>query len=445
MKKLVLIIVAVLCALTTVAQEIIPDENTGEMAKYRRSSLYSVLMKHSSFPYAAEIDSAFMAMPMPDKFNDHNLEMRSFESTAVKMKQKGKKKTEGNLQDSDNFINENGIAKKLVEKWFDRDEQYGGFDMNLIQERGFYDASQLDIANAEQSSRNLSVLGDAGEDLIAKTFVIINDITFVDKGENSQKVAGGLALAGMLASQITGDDSYAAIGKLAAKVTNEIDGFTVNITSYLYKLVWNEEVAATFYQDYWFQNGTQDDAKKVFFDNSDIFKVEYVGQTTTSAANLATKSFAKKSKGEQMLKVCARAVDKSIVELQREYDEFKVNVPIYKISDDARTVEVQIGLKEGINEKSQFEVLMPVEGEDGKIKYEKIGMIQPMKGKIWDNRFGALEEALDLLEDEDKKAKDKDAANIEAASLTSTTFKVLSGGNRIVPGCLVREVTIKRG
>ena len=29
-------------------------------------------------------------------------------------------------------------------------------------------------------------------------------------------------------------------------------------------------------------------------------------------------------------------------------------------------------------------------------------------------------------------------------TLTASTFKVLSGAHRIVPGCLVREVTIKR-
>ena len=137
-----------------------------------------------------------------------------------------------------------------------------------------------------------------------------------------------------------------------------------------------------------------------------------------------------------MLKVCTRAVDKSIVELQREYDEFKVKVPIYGISEDGQFVDVQIGLKEGINEKSKFEVLLPVEGEDGKISYNKVGMIQPLKDKIWDNRFGALEEAKAVAEE---GSTDQDAANLEAASLTASTFKILSGANNIVPGCLLRD------
>lgn len=165
----------------------------GELTKYRRSSLYSVLVKHSDFPYSAEIDSAFMVMPIPDKFNDHNIDLRSFESSAVKMKKRSRGKTELNKKDIASFMSQNQIPKALVARWFDRNPETGGFDMDLIQSRGFYDASQLDISTARESSRGMSALGDAGEQLIGNTFLIFNDITFVDKGERSSTVAGFLS------------------------------------------------------------------------------------------------------------------------------------------------------------------------------------------------------------------------------------------------------------
>ena len=119
-----------------------------------------------------------------------------------------------------------------------------------------------------------------------------------------------------------------------------------------------------------------------------------------------------------------------------------MNVPLYRINDDG-TVDVQIGLKEGINARSQFDVLMPSETEDGRMVYEKVGRIQPVAGKIWDNRFGADEDAEALAADGGKApAEDGDEAG--DVTLTASTFKVLSGAHRIVPGCLVREVTIKR-
>lgn len=431
------------------AQTGLTDDIGDGIAKYRRSSLYSVLIRHSSFPYSEEISSAFTSMPMPDKFNDHNLDFRSYESSATKMTKGGKAKSKLNMQEIADFFNDRHIAKKLIAKWFDRDPSTGGFDVSLIQERGFYDASQLDIASASESVRSLSALGDAGEELIGKTFVIVNDITFVDKGKRSQNVALGIAAVGSFLGSLAGDNTYRDVGNLTAALVNEVDGFRVNITTYLYRLIWDDETEGTFYQEYWFNRGEQDPMKKSMFDNFDIFKLEYVGETTTSAANMSSKSLSSKSKEDQMLRVCARAVDKSIVELQREYEVFKVNVPVYKISEDRKTVEVQIGLKEGINEKSQFEVLMPMEDENGNITYDKIGMIQPVKGMIWDNRFGAMEEAEEAQADNAAGEKDSSAesgdsvADIEAASLTATTFKILSGSNRIVPGCLVREVTIK--
>lgn len=413
------------------------DEN-GAIQKYRRSSLYSVLIKHSTFPYGEAIDSAFMAMPTPDKFNNHDAGPKSFESSAVKMKKKGDQKVLTNTADIEQFILSNHIPHQMVAKWFNRNTDNGAFNLDLMIERGLYDAQQVDIKAAKASSRNIMSLGDAGEELIGKTFLLVNDITFVDQGERTQKAAGWLKAVGQVAGAVTGSSGLSTLGNVAGSAVNEFDGFTVNITSYLYRLDWSPEVAETFWSEYWIDQDNLDNAKRAAFDDSGLFKLSYVGETTTSAANVSSKSFSNKSKADQMLKVCTRAVDKSIVELQREYDEFKVNVPIGNINADSKTVEVAIGLKEGINEKSQFDVLMKVQNEDGSYTYDKVGKLQPIKGQIWDNRFGALEEAQALAED--GKSADKEGNPM----LTATTFKILDGANRIVPGCLVREVTIKR-
>ena len=230
-------------------------------------------------------------------------------------------------------------------------------------------------------------------------------------------------------------------------LVNEIDGFTVNITTYLYRLVWNDEVMGTFYKMYWISDGYLDDAKKAAFENSDVFSLDYIGATTTSGSITTSKSFSKLTKDQQMLKAVTRAVDKAIVELQRAYDEFKVNVPIGAISADGKTVEVPIGLKEGVNEKSRYDVLMPSKDPDtGKVKYKKVAELKPVKGKIWDNRFGALEEA------EMRAAAKAAGQEIKAEEgedgegnvfLTSTTFDIVIGANAIVPGCVVKESTIK--
>lgn len=444
MRRLFLLVCLLALSFTASAQR-----QLDTLTKYHRSSLYTVLIKHSQLPYGESIDSAFMAMPMPDKFNNHNLDNRSFESSAKKVKKSAKsdKKDKVNFEDINNFFSREAIAKALISKWFNRDASTGICNMDLISERGYYDASQLDIRLAEQSIRGKAQLADMGDKLIGNTFVLINDITFIDNGEVSSGVATGLRVFGALVGAIVGVDVSDLTEATAAAVDN-IDGFRVNITSYLYRLAWNEELLwdfySRFYADHTYSEEQRIAARDLFnsIQGSDpIFHLEYVGKTTTSAANLSSKYFAEQPKSEQMLKVCTRAIDKSIVELQREYEDFKVNVPIYRINEDG-TVDIQIGLKEGVNEKSEYDVLIPVEDEMGRVTYTKVGQVRPVKGQIWDNRFGAMEDAMALATDKDAKADDD--AEGGNAYLNATTFKATSGAHRIVPGCVVREVTIKR-
>ena len=446
MKKVIILLTMLLVGAGLFAQDAkTGKDTTGVMMKYRRSSLYSVIIEHPTFPYASAIDSAFFAMPLPDKFNDHNIQPRVIISNAAKMKKGGKNKEAGNMADIDEFIATNKIPRDMIAKWFDRNPETGAFDMNLVQERGFYDASAADISAAEASTRNFAILGDAGEELIGKTFMIVNDITFVDKGEQSAKAATGLKVLGQIGGALFGS-SVSSLGDVAASAVNEIDGFTVNITTYLYRLVWNDEVMGTFYKMYWISDGYLDDAKKAAFENSDVFSLDYIGATTTSGSITTSKSFSKLSKDQQMLKAVTRAVDKAIVELQRSYDEFKVNVPIGAISADGKTVDVPIGLKEGVNEKSRYDVLLPAKDPDtGKVKYQKVAELKPVKDKIWDNRFGALEEAemraaAKAAGQEIKAEEGEESGNVY---LTATTFDIVIGAGKIFPGCVVKESTIK--
>jgi len=412
-----------------------------ELEKYRRSSLYSVLVQHPNDKYGLEIDSAFTSIPIPDRFNDHNLSICRFPSSMYKMRKSGNVKDQMNLADISCFIDSVRVPREMVAKWFNRDEN-GAFNVDLVRERGYYDASAEDIKAAKLTERSVSVLGDAGEDLISKTFMIVNDITFVDKGENSAKAASAIKIVGSIAGLLLNSSAITDLGNAAAAATNEIDGFTVNISTYLYQLDWNEDVEGEFYANMWMDSTSIDPEKKARFDTTKLFKLNYIGKTMTSAANLSSKSFSKFTKSAQMLKVCARAVDKAIVQLSRTYEQFRVKVPVGQINENGKTLEVAIGLKDGVSSKNKYEVLMPSKDENGKITYKRVGTIQPIKGQIWDNRFGALEDATALAENHEK-IKDEEGAEGNPL-LLATTFKILSGATQIVPGCLVREMEIKK-
>ena len=50
-------------------------------------------------------------------------------------------------------------------------------------------------------------------------------------------------------------------------ISSAISGFTVNVKSYLFQLDWNDEVAAKFYDQYYFDASEVNPEKKAAFEN----------------------------------------------------------------------------------------------------------------------------------------------------------------------------------
>lgn len=391
-------------AIGTFAQE--PESN------YRRSSIYSVLVNHTDQQFASEIKEAFLQIPVPDKFNDHNL--------SVKVLNMDKKLSGANSQkentDITEFLQNNNIASRLVARWFNRDYFSGECNMELVKERGLYNANEFDKQLANRSARGIAMLQDAGEDLIGNTFVIVNDIRYVDKNKGA-KVAGGILKAlGSIAAAYTGtniDDLTDNLGDMV----ETIKGFKVKINTFLYKLDWNDDQAALFYQE---QYTSKPD--KLKHDNFDAargnYKLNYVGKVESSGG---TTSFLGINEDEPIVmvrKACQRAIDENVVDLQRNYEEFRTKTPLLTVEP----LTAYVGMKEGVSTKSKFEVLEVVEMENGTHKYNRVGVIEPIANLIWDNRYMAEEEGA------------------MGATLGFTTFRKVSGKD-FAKGMLIREMT----
>lgn len=342
--------------------------------KYRRSSLYSVMIDQPTLPYAGEIKKNFENSPIPDKFNNHNLSKRVYDF--------GELPTDG----SDSPIL-SAIARDIVAKWFNRSSK-GGFNMNLIKERGFYDASALDVVKAQASKRGLDLLADAGEELIGKTFVLINEFKYTDKAEVAEKASGWLNAIGTIADYAEASNVSTVTTLTSTGATVAGKGYIVKTNAHLYQLVWDEETAAIFYNDYWADDKTITPAKKKAFDESTIFKLKYIG-TDTSWSDIQSTVFTSKSDEQLIERATVKAIDRVIVKLQKNHDQFKTKTPLYTVDP----LTAKVGLKEGITNKSTFDVLEQVEDENGKTQYVKVGVVKvDSKYPIWDNTYGAQEE-----------------------------------------------------
>lgn len=383
-------------------------------ANYRRSSIYSVLVNHTDQQFASEIKEAFLQIPVPDKFNDHNLSVKVLNLD---------KKLSGASSEKENpliteFLNNNKVASRLVGRWFNRDFFTGQCNMELVKERGLYNATEFDKQLASRSARGMAMLQDAGEDLIGNTFVLVNDIRYVDKNKGAKTVGSILKVFGSIAAAYTGtniDDLTDNIGDMV----ETIKGFKVKINTFLYKLEWSDDIATQFYQDQY--GAVPDPTKKANFDAArGNYKLKYVGKVESSGGTTSFLGINEDQPVVMVRKACQRAIDENVVDLQRNYEEFRTKSPLVSVEP----ITAFVGMKEGVTAKSKFEVLEVVELENGKHKYNRVGVIQPIENLIWDNRFMAVEEGA------------------QGATLGFTTFRKVSGKD-FSKGMLIREMTNK--
>ena len=152
-----------------------------------------------------------------------------------------------------------------------------------------------------------------------------------------------------------------------------------------------------------------------FVGDRQLFGMEYVGKTESMSGE--THFGASKDPKALLLKVCTRALDSNIAQLQHEYADFRIKTPLISTSP----LMAYVGLKEDVTEESRFEVLERVMDDEGKVSYERVGVVKPVKGRICDNRFMAEEDETD--------------ANARRA----TEFEKVSG-NEFFPGMLIREI-----
>jgi hypothetical protein len=398
MTKIIFFLLAVLCYGSAGAQ----DTPT---IKYRRSSIYTLMVDNTGEPYADDIKRYFEKSPLPEKFNDNNLTSRTIVNWPAGVKKEDDVAALFAAADVNNpayvalQAELNGIARAQVAKWFNRSAK-GGFNMELVKTRGSYDASAMDIVTAKASKRGLDLLADAGEELIGKTFVLVNDFKYISKEEVAAKAKSWLAVAGAV---VPGASTVTSATSSVTDVMGK--GYVVKTTAHLFQLVWDEETAAVFYNDYWADDATITPEKKKAFDEASIFKLKYIG-SDNSWADVQSTIYTSKSETELVEKATIKAIDAVIVKLQKEYDTFKTKTPLFS----GEPITAKIGMKEGVTEKTKFEVLEQQVDENGKTQYVVVGTVKvDDKFPIWDNRYGA------------------DIENADASNVGKTYFKKVSG------------------
>lgn len=389
-----------------------------ELTKYRRSSLHLIMLEFDDYEESREqYRKCFNLVPFPSKYNDHRLGDKFFQyknyQDYVDNTMRGKNVDIFNMESSiSQYFDEKKIANQLVAKWFQRDPITGSFSMDLIQERGLYDASELDKDLVKNTIRGTSTLADAGEDLIANTFVVVCRIRYIQKEETARTWTEGVKKG---ASESKNDLASGLIGGMADLFYKHTkDGYEVRTDAFLYQLIWNEEVASRFYNEYWISKGETNEERKQKFEKSHLFELQYIGTEHAVGKVLFTSSTQSRERISEIATV--RNFNNVFTKLQKNYDVFKTKTPIINLNP----LGAEIGLKEGLEKGDKYEVLeAKMDEETGKMTYVRKGTTSVTKD-IWDNRYGA---------DEDPKSKK-----------TNQKFTIFKGVGGFYPGQLLRQI-----
>lgn len=424
-------------SLAQIQQQQIQQHNAAveQQMNYDRSSLAVAMIFHTEDEFGADIKTAFEVMPFPDKYDEHGIGLNVIDNAAIppvgKRSEYGliKARYGKNLNSKDilnnaaaleNILNQAHVANYMIAKWFGL---YDGdvCNVDLLRQRGQYNATELDVAIANQSARGLSMLSDAGELLIGNTYMLINDMTYVTAEEKAAAAKVGLAIVGGVVDALLGGSLGSDLADLGSQIADGFTGFAVKNHSYLFRLQWNDEIAAIFYDEYYIREPDPDKIRKFLAD--DRFVLKYVAHEYETSEKSVAKG--KYDRSDLVKMVCTRSLDKNIAALQLQYEDFKVKTPIHDVvlneKGKVTGYAVKIGLKEGITENSTFQVVRKeIDPETNKTTYRYVASLKAMKGRIWDNRFMAAEE------------------QETGSDLTYTTLKKTSGGE-ILPGMLVIE------
>lgn len=443
MKK-VLTAVVVCCASVLFAYA--QNEN---LPKYNRSSLHLILLTTEEptvgTSFSEDIAKAWKSYPFPDKYDQIAIDytdgyggkpkggmmelinkykdgfgdMSVDELKELMNTLKNNKYYNQQLIDTTKLLLEqNKVAQQLLRKWFNIKDD-GSYDYNTIVNKSLYSATQSDIANAASTVRGENVIIDNLSDaLVGNTFVSFSKLAFY---ENEPVAAFSKNLATAIANFTPDPAKSIAISAAEVAYNSTRKGYSAYTTTVLYQLEWNDSTINMFYSTF---EGDRINMQKF---ESMNFPFKFIGiETATSSTIDALGGLAEmvgadaaKPSSELIEETIVRNIDKVFAKMQYNYDEFKPLVPI--ISTDP--ILADVGMKEGIDDKSVFDLLEVVMDQStGKIEYKKIATLKVVKGKVWDNRYSLVE-------------KDHDNNEVKGTEL--------SKNKKAAPGMLLKQRTKK--
>lgn len=259
------------------------------------------------------------------------------------------------------WLNEHKVGQQILSVWFNRQPD-GSFNVDVLKERGLFNANDNDYIVASASKRGESSLMDMGLQLVNQSYILVFDYYGI----------------------LTMTQSYQKSETPEEK--RIMNGFKSELQTYLFKLDFNDSVAAVFFQNYW--TGADDparDAKASAFEKAEFPFVFLKRQNTTATATqynpgqvLAPK--VQKTEDEMIGTMIDMSIESVLTTIENQKQEFRVKAMV----SDVKPISAKIGKKEGLKFDQRYFVMENQTRGNGTITSKRVAVVKSMK--VVDNR-----------------------------------------------------------
>ncbi len=356
------------------AQDTDQVKKRGPADDYSRSSISYLLLNFDNEKYSEELKRGIYGSIVPSKFDNNDMKQKVLKAPYYHSSTPNLKR---NTEAVRRALAEDLYANKVVKYWW-RVRDDGSYSTDLIQERGFYNATDIAVNEADAEKRGRAALADAGEKLIANSYVMVLDYKEVKTMTEIY------------------DAQDEAARKTAKRLKTEFkpierkkNGYTGKLTAYLYQVNFPDTVQG-YFMDAFTSENTLDLGKvdKIFNQVYSPFKyistqsVKVDGTQGNPGEFLAP--VVQKSKAKLMIKLVNDGIIKVINKLEKDLEAFRVKTPIVS----TKPITAKIGKKEGLTHERRYFVWEYVEGNSGKTVAKRKGVIRAKK--VVDNRQDEL-------------------------------------------------------
>jgi len=319
-------------------------------SSYDRSSITVLYMQFQDEGHSQGVKEKVENLSISDKYYNNNLAQVSFSAPFSR-------NTSVISDEIKNYLNEQNVGRQVISKWYARQSD-GAMSMDLIFERGMFNATDAAFIKAQSTKLGNAVLQDYGNRLIERSYILVLDYESV-KTMNELKMP-------------------------------KMKGWKSTVTGYLFKINYNEEIQNALYDSWIYPEDSQSvrDEKNKKFEQIN-FSLNFVTKTTVYAtasqaegASQLGRLLKEKSEDELLSEMVQKGYDETLYYLEKNHEDFMVKTTIYQVGP----IRAKIGKKEGLKCDNRYFAYEYVYDEKTNSSKPKMRGVIRATSQIVDNR-----------------------------------------------------------